>query len=495
MRAAFAPILLHLLVLISGLGPLRLAGVVPRLWSTRALAAGGLAYLCGLAAVLTLSILLLVVGGPFNLATFVAICLLCAMPLLVDLRAITRTKLVRPPWIANPRAYWREAGLERRLVLVSMLVFVLVGLVGIFTLGGQPIDREAGYDTWNLWMRKANLMFFGSHLPLTVFKSHAEGYIQAYYPLGYPLLLAAHMRSMGEYATSSVHVVVWVLLLAFVWAGAFLASRITRPLVWATLLPGTVFLVYSQASSGYADIPVAIFLCVSVLATGIWLESRRRGDLMAACLLLCGAVQIKNEGFIGAIIVMFVAACYLLRWRQWVAVREFAIGAAGVVLVAILPWRLWLAANHIPGDHSLGQTLNPVYLVDHFNRVWPSLKALEAQITGQSSTSILIVIALALALLRLRGRARHPLSSFYLAVGVLYFLSLLAAYWTSPFGYSGLLSFYIPTSVFRIVPGGLGFICIAAILHLSNIKPAVPLITSSAPDDSSQASPQLQWTS
>ena len=227
MRADLAPILLHLLVLIAGLGLLRLAGVVPSLWSMRALAAGGLAYLCGLAAALTLSILLLVVGGPFNLATFAGICLLLAIPLIVDLRALTRVKVVQPTWLANPRAYWRKAGLERRLVLVAMAVFVLVGLVGIFTLSGQPIDREAGFDTWNLWMRKANLMFFGSHLPLAVFKSHAEGYIQAYYPLGYPLLLAVHMRSMGVYETSTVHVVVWVLLLAFVWAGAFLASQVT----------------------------------------------------------------------------------------------------------------------------------------------------------------------------------------------------------------------------------------------------------------------------
>jgi hypothetical protein len=484
MREDLAPILLHLLVLVAGLGLLRLAGVVPRLWSMRALAAGGLAYLCGLAAALTLSILLLVLGGPFNLGTFVAICLLFTVPLIVDLRAIARAKLARPPWLVSPRAYWREAGLEQRLVLVTMAAFVLVGLVGIFTLSGQPIDREAGFDTWNLWMRKANLMFFGSHLPLAIFKSHAEGYIQAYYPLGYSLLLAVHMRSMGVYETSTVHVIVWVLLVTFVWAGAFLASQVTRPRVWAALLPGTVLLVYNQASSGYADIPVAIFLCLGVLATGIWLERRRRADLWVACLLLAGAVQIKNEGFIGAILVLVVASCYLLRWRQWAAIGELAIGVAGVVLVAILPWRLWLVANHIPGDHSLGETLNPVYLIDHFNRVWPSLNALEGQIIGGTSTSVLIVIALALALLRLRGRARHPLSAFYLAVGLLYFLSLLAAYWTSPFNEEG-LPFYIQTSVFRIVPGGLGFICVAVILHLSNVASKAAPIRSPAPGDSS----------
>jgi hypothetical protein len=61
----------------------------------------------------------------------------------------------------------------------------------------------------------------------------------------------------------------------------------------------------------------------------------------------------------------------------------------------------------------------------------------------------------------------------------------MIAYWTSPFSYTGLLSFYIPTSIFRIVPGGLGFICVAAILHLSSIEPKPLSATSPAPADSS----------
>jgi hypothetical protein len=498
MRAIVAPILFHLLVLAAGMGLLRLGGTVPRLWSMRALAAGGLAYLCGLGAVMSLSILLLVLGGPFNLVTLLVICVVLASPLLLDLRGVASDRRRRPAWLTDPRGYWREAGLERRTVILTMSAFALIAVIGIFTLSGQPIDREAGFDTWNLWMRKASLLFFDSHLPLAVLKSHAEGYIQAYYPLGYSLLLAAHMRAMGVYETSTVHVVVWVLLVALVWAGAFLGSRVTRPVVWAALLPGAVFLVYGQASSGYADVPVAIFLGLGVLATGVWLESGRRGDLPVACLLLAGAAQIKNEGFSGAIVVLVAAACYVLLARRSL-LRGFALAAAALVAVAILPWRLWLYANHIPGDHSLSETFNPVYLIDHFNRVWPSLKALEAQITGQSTTCVFIVIALALALWRLRGRSRHPLSGFYLAVGFLYFLSLLTAYWTSPFGYTGLLSFYIPTSIFRIVPGGLGFICIAAIVHLSSIEadppPGAARAIAAEPGDSLPASPQPQLSS
>lgn len=100
---------------------------------------------------------------------------------------------------------------------------------------------------------------------------------------------------------------------------------------------------------------------------------------------------------------------------------------------------------------------------------------------------MLIVIALALVLVRLRGRARTPLAGFYLAVGLLYFLSLLAAYWTSPYGDSG-LPFYIQTTVFRIVPGGLGFICIAAILHLSSAQIEMSPAREQLRSDNSRAS-------
>jgi hypothetical protein len=485
-RSTLGPILLHVAILIAGMGLLRAAKIVPRLFTMRALAAGGLAYLCGLSAALTLSILLLVVGGPFNLVTFGLICAILASPLLLEVPALASARPRRPDWLARPRAYWHEAGLERRLAIVSMAAFGLIAVVGLLTLSGVPIDREAGYDTWNLWMRKANLMFFGSHLPLAVLKSRAEGYIQAYYPLGYPLLLAAHMRAVGVYETATVHVVVWILLVAFVWAGAFLASQVTRTLVWAGLLPGVVFLAYGQASSGYADIPVAIFLAIATLATGIWLERGGRGNLAVACLLIAGSCQIKNEGLTGAGVIVLAAGLYLLGSRRMADLRDLVAGTVAVVLVAVFPWRLWLHDHLIPSDHSLGKTFDPGYLIDHFSRVWPSLKALEAEVVSQKATAVFIAIALALALVRLRGRAREPVAAFYLGVGLLYFLGLLAAYWTSPFSGESGLSFYIQTSVFRIVPGGLAFICVAAILHLSGIKHDAG---QQAPSDSSRASP------
>ncbi|HEV3319566.1 MAG TPA: hypothetical protein VG053_07540 [Solirubrobacteraceae bacterium] len=109
----------------------------------------------------------------------------------------------------------------------------------------------------------------------------------------------------------------------------------------------------------------------------------------------------------------------------------------------------------------------------------------------QSSTSVFIVVALALALSPSRAGSRSA-GRLYLAVGVLRFLSLLAAYWTVPYGDKG-LRLYIESTIFRIVLGGLAFICIGALLRLSSVGFKTTPLTEPALDDSLRASsvPQL----
>jgi hypothetical protein len=118
-----------------------------------------------------------------------------------------------------------------------------------------------------------------------------------------------------------------------------------------------------------------------------------------------------------------------------------------------------MAAHDVTGTLPLSKGLSPSYLVDRFERVWPSVEAVASQITGNLAAQITIPIAIALAIVRLRTLSR--LAAFYLAVGVLYCAGLVWAYWISPLE----LQFHIYTSVGRvIIPAAL--IALAAILHL-----------------------------
>ena len=106
-----------------------------------------------------------------------------------------------------------------------------------------------------------------------------------------------------------------------------------------------------------------------------------------------------------------------------------------MIAAGILPWRIWLSANGVHGDHSLGRSFDVPFLAEHRSRVWPAIKALVSQIQPSGLDARLFVplgVAVTLvALLRWRGRRLLP--AYYLGVGLLYFIGLVWAYWTSPF--------------------------------------------------------------
>lgn len=80
-----------------------------------------------------------------------------------------------------------------------------------------------------------------------------------------------------------------------------------------------------------------------------------------------------------------------------------------------------------------------------------------------------VAIGLATALCALAARyGRRALASYYLAVGVLYFIGLLWGYWTSPFT-GPLYEAQVFTTVGRITVG-LGLIGVAAVLQLGGLR-------------------------
>jgi hypothetical protein len=361
--------------------------------------------------------------------------------------------------------------LDRRIGAITLVAFALVAVVGFAAVGNWPVDQ---YDAWNLWTRKARLLFLDPHLPLAVFKGggfygggNAPGNIHPDYPLGLPMLETVHLRGLGRLDVRQVHEALWLLLVAFVWAAGFLASRVTRTAVWATVLCGTAVLVSGALLTGYADVPMALFLGTGVLALGLWIDGGATGDLAVAALLLAGAASFKNEGMLGAAAALIVALAVVLAARRRDMARQLVVAGLAFALVAVVPWRIWLAAHDLRGDLPLGKGLDPSFLADRLDRVWPSMGALHHQLARRGTVAIFVVVGIALALVRLRGRERSPVAAFYLGTGVVYYLALVWAYWISPLP----LRFHLDTSVDRIYVG-IALVAVAAIVQLG--APAAP---------------------
>jgi hypothetical protein len=470
MRVFFGPLLLHLGFLASGLGLLRVAGVVDTVWSMKTVAAAGLAYLLGIVAVIGTAIVLLVIGIPYTQVTIaLLIVAFTALIGLAPLRGRPSLKLARGlSWTGLTRRV-RAMPAEHIALGVILLAFIALAVIGLYSVSDRPIGTGE-YDAWNLWARKANLFFQGSHLPTEILKSPREGYIQSYYPLLLPLLDAAHLRAMGVLDDRSVHVVEWLLLVSWVFAGIYLSRRATRSVVAAAMLCGAAVLMIQTVLTAYADVPSALFASLGILALGLWIEQRNRPDLVIATVLFIGATNVKNEGAVGTAVALAAAAAILLFVRERGRLRELAVAAGAILAIGVLPWRLWLAANGIHGDHSFGKSFDISFLIDHRSRVWPAVKALVTQIQPATfDPRMFVPIGVAVTLVGLSARNRRSaISAYYLAVGLLYFIGLLWGYWTSPFTGS-LYDGQVFTTVVRITIG-LGLIGLVAVLHVGGAR-------------------------
>jgi hypothetical protein len=456
MRALLGPIVAHGALLAAGFGVLRLLGVVPSLRSRRALAAAGLAYLIGIAATLGLCLIVLVAGGPFTLPVVLIVAALLASPLVWWRRA--------PVGGASaPESVAR--GLERYAVAAMIVALCALALVALLTVGDRPLAM-IGADTWNQWMRKALLLFYSPHLPSAIFSfsgdlQHQPHYnINPSYPLLLPMLYATHLRALGRPDPDSAHIVVLLLAIAFVWAGAFIASRVTAAIVWAPVLAAATLLTITQLLTGYADIPLGYYLALGTLQLGIWLQSRRRADLAVATLLLLGAAGTKDEGTVEALIVL--GAALAVTFGRRAGVRDVLAAAAALIAIGVLPWRLWVTAHNLQTENPLGRVADPVYLVNHITAARQATGVLAGRLTSLQSVTAFALIALAMAAVAIFEPGRRPLGTFYLAAGFGYFIALVWSFWTSILP----VSFLAQASAPRIVMP-LGLLGVAAVLHLS----------------------------
>ncbi len=458
MRTELAPFAVDVLLAFAGLGILLAIGLVPRRAPAMA-AALGLAYLTGASVVPIILIALLVVGVPFALETFAVVVFICmgigvlrsqARP---EDRTSPRKAWWRQPWQSWPADVW-VAG-----AFVALFgAFAVVGMLSAFEM---PLVE---WDAWSIWARKAQMLTVHDSLIGGFWTASSYSWIHLDYPLQYPVWEALHFRAAGGFDTQVLLRHVWLLLVAFVWAVAYLLREQVRPVVWAPLLllavaaPG----MWEQLLTGYADVPMAIFACLGAISLALWL-SHGDGRLLAlAAVMLAAAANVKNEGLMAAGALLLVAGS--IAFARGLSLRRVAL-AAGAVVVAILPWRIWIAAQGIEGDLPVSKSIaDPGYLLDRIDRVWPAIEAIANALADQGRWHRLLPLAALVVTASLVSGLGRRVATFYLASFALAWAGLVWSYWISP----NPLDWHLSTSASRVI-SVLMFICLAAVVHLSGL--------------------------
>jgi hypothetical protein len=394
------------------------AGLI-RLFGWRLRTHPGLAYMSGIASVGVLSTLMLMAGLALRWWQVLIVC-----GLLASLGLVNRDR----PEPAGGKT-------DRRLAIP------LGGLLGGYLVVlfvqclFQPLNS---WDAWAKWTMKARAIVLLGGLDTSVFANHAYQPLVLDYPMLIPGLEAMDFRFMGRLDSMVIHVQFWLLLVGFLVAAyELLRDRVPQSLLWPSLLVvGTAPALADNLTSAYGDAPVAFFFALAAVAAWRYLVTGERRSLWFMGLIAGAAVATKPEGspFVLGLFVLVIVFS-LLRKRSLAPLVWPALWC----LVAIVPWRIWISDHGIRSSTPIGKGLDPGYLVDRFDRVWPSIRTIvEKSFDGDWLAIVPIALVAGLAVLAWRRSWSAPV--FVGGLLAIVFLSLLWAYWVQRPGLHYLLS-------------------------------------------------------
>jgi hypothetical protein len=343
----------------------------------------GLAIVIGTGAIFAALGVLAPFGPRIGLGPFLVVAAALALFGLV-LRRRVRLSLDAPPAPA-PRTVLEDA-------VVTIAGFGLVALGAIVLVGGS---RSVPWldDTWYFWLPKGRALDL-TGLDPSLWRpdphftaGYGDGqetlrFIRPDNPLWFSMLLERVVPSGARFDFRAANVEMAVLLVSFVGATARLLWGRVRTVV---LLPA-LLLVFAapellrQAQGGAADVPLALYLALALLAAAGWLAERRPFALVLLVVFGSAAVSIKTEGLFE--LPLFLAILSLFAWRAGRALLPLWAACAGAVATAA-PWLVWRSVHGVSNVFSIRDALSPSYLGDRTD-----LLRSAADILGHDFTSI-----------------------------------------------------------------------------------------------------------
>ena len=373
----------------------------------------GLAYVLGVAAAGVLSAHLALIRVPVGLVELFAIALVLGIAAWRRIRNLSPERAPRP----GPGAWLAIAS---RAVGVASFVLALVLIAQASR--AYSVRPLIEWDGWAIWAMKARALYDFGGVAHGVFTTAPYGPLQ--HPLLLPALEANGFRSMGAFDGTLIHL--QLALLAFGFAAALwtlLRERVPAALAGATILAIVAAdSTLRQLAANLADVPLAFFVALGVVALARSLSSGDRTLLPVAAVMLGAATLTKPEGLLFAI-------AALLPFVVIARTRASLVTAGSVVLI-LLPWRIFVAAHGLRNpEYSFGDALDPAYLSDHSDRVRPAFAGVWHQVWS-SGWGWLVPLAL-IAFTGALAARRWRLAGFAAAWALLSFTGIVLVFWIS----------------------------------------------------------------
>jgi hypothetical protein len=389
---------------------------------------GGIALLVGAAVSCVVLCVLVTVGVRPTLGAFFVVCaVLVAAGLALAHRMPERWRRAAAPATAP---VLRPATLAGDVV-ETVAVFVLCAILA-FALVGAFRSSPWLDDTWFFWLPKG-LLLQGHGLDARLFSPNErfDFFARDDNPLWWSIVLGLVVKLSGNLDLHAINVLQWCFAAAFfAAAGRLLATRVRSALLW----PGLLLLCAApeflrQLQSGAADVSMAVFMALGVLAAALWLVEGEAFMLVLYVPLAAGAMQGKGEGIPELLFfTILVSLGFGLRRLRRLA---FLWGGFAVAFATWLPWYAWRHVHHVANVYSLKDSFNPAYLLDHTDRLHIGLHAIGRHYFGLHEWPLLAPVAIVLSLAAW-WRWRQPLALFPAAFVAATFVFWVWLIWADP---------------------------------------------------------------
>jgi hypothetical protein len=335
---------------------------------------------------------------------------------------------------SSPRTASRVALRRNPFEIAAGIVSLLaIGVVLVAALEVFRIKPLAEYDGWAMWGMKARaIALLGG--TRDVFASDAYERLHLEYPLLLPALHALPLQLADGFSSNTVVLSCLVVGLAGLLAlWGVLRDRV-RPVLLVPFLAAiaTAPAFFGQLATGYADVPLAVFVAAGSVALARWLVDHDVAWLALGTLFLAAAVLTKNEGLLFA----FAAFGALLATADE---RRRAVLIAGAVLLsAYTPWRAYVAIHDLGApDYDLSSSLNLPWVVGRLDRAPEAAEGLLR--AAGDEFGVLIVVGFVCSLVAWAAGLRS-LAAFAMGYTALSYAGLVWIYVLTPNDVSNYLS-------------------------------------------------------
>jgi hypothetical protein len=321
-----------------------------------------------------------------------------------------------------PRPSWRPRLPPLSPVGAVAGALTIVYLEALFRAGRLSPLFE--FDAWDFWVPKAKAIYYFGGLDPQFFRELTN----PTYPPLVPAIEAAAFHFMGAADVVTVHLQFWFLFVGFVAAVlGLLSGRVPALFVWPPLVlvlvaPHTL----DHVLQAQADYVLDELFAVAVLLVAIWLIDRQNWQLVAASLLLAGAMSTKREGYLYAASV--VIAALIVTWAERRAAWPRLATAAVAAALTIVPWRVLLAVRQLGGG---GPEAGGTGLFSHADRAWPSFRLALTTLFDFNLWLVLAPVGLVATAAALAAGARR-LPAFTLLLYVLGVAGFTYSTWAFP---------------------------------------------------------------